>query len=166
MRIRNERPADADAIHALVAAAFRDAPHTSHTEHFIVAALRNAGQLAVSLVAEEDDGIVGYVAASPVSISDGTQAWYGLGPVAVSPARQAQGIGRRLVEQALQALRGLGAAGCVVLGEPAYYGRFGFRAEPALGLPGVPPGYFQALSFGGALPCGSVSYHEAFDAQD
>jgi putative acetyltransferase len=52
----------------------------------------------------------------------------------------------------------------VVLGEPAYYGRFGFLADPALVLPGVPPEYFQALPFGSSRPCGVVSYHAAFGA--
>ena len=59
-----------------------------------------------------------------------------------------------------------GAAGCVLLGEPAFYGRFGFKAEPQLRLPGVPPEYFQALAFGPSRPQGTVAYHAAFDARD
>jgi putative acetyltransferase len=163
--IRNEAPSDVAAIEALIAAAFLNAPHTSHTEQFIVNALREAGQLSVSLVAEDGGEIVGHVAASPVSISDGSTGWYGLGPLSVAPGRQGQGIGARLMEQALNELRGLGAAGCVLLGDPKYYGRFGFKAEPTLVLPDVPPEYFQAISFCGTVPTGTVSYHEAFDAQ-
>ncbi len=164
--IRNEAPSDAQTIEALTAAAFLEAPHSSHTEQFIVNALRRAGQLSVSLVAQDGDRIVGHVAVSPVRISDGTTGWYGLGPISVAPALQAKGIGSRLMHEALAALRGIGAAGCVVLGDPGYYGRFGFAATPALVYPGVPPQYFQALCFSGPMPAGTVAYHAAFEAQD
>ncbi|TBW33390.1 N-acetyltransferase [Azotobacter chroococcum] len=166
LRIRREILADIAPIAALTAAAFLDAPHSSHTEHFIVDALRRAGQLSLSLVAESGDAIVGHVAVSPVSISDGSTGWYGLGPLSVAPEHQGRGIGSRLVEQALAALRRRGAAGCVVLGEPEYYGRFGFRAEPALVLPGAPPEYFQAIAFRAVVPTGTVVYQKAFDAHD
>jgi putative acetyltransferase len=162
--IRPETPADVDAIHALTVAAFRDAEHTSHTEQFINDALRNAGQLTLSLVADDGGAVVGHVAISPVSLSDGSGGWFGLGPVSVLPERQGEGLGSRLIRQALDALRGQGAVGCVVLGNPDYYGRFGFRADPRLVLPEVPPEYFQALAFAGPIPEASVSYHEAFNA--
>jgi putative acetyltransferase len=67
------------------------------------------------------------------------------------------------VQTALDQLREQGASGCVVLGEPGFYGRFGFAPEPGLILPGVPPEYFQALAFGDRLPpMGEVEYHPAF----
>lgn len=163
--IRNEAPSDAGAIEAVTAAAFLNAPHATHTEQFIVNELRRAGQLTVSLVAEEENLIVGHVAVSPVTISDGSSGWYGLGPISVMPEYQNRGIGTRLMQQALEALRGLGAAGCVLLGDPEYYRRFGFRAEPALVLPDVPAEYFQAIRFRGEIPAGTVSFHEAFNAQ-
>lgn len=163
--VRPEAAADAAAIHDLTVAAFREAPHTSHTEQFIVRELRAAGALSLSLVAEDDGVVVGHVALSPVSISDGSRGWFGLGPISVRPDRQGRGVGTRLMHGALQALREQGAAGCVLLGDPAYYGRFGFRAEPGLVLPGVPPEYFQAITFGPSLPNGEVSYHAAFDAR-
>lgn len=163
--IRHETAADVADIAAVTAAAFLTAPHASQTEPFIVTALRNAAQLPVSLVAEDAGEIIGHVAVSPVSISDGATGWYGLGPISVTPRRQGQGIGSQLMRQALDELRRLDAAGCVVVGEPHYYGRFGFRAEPALVLPGVPPHYFQAIVFRDSLPSGVVSYHDAFDAQ-
>jgi putative acetyltransferase len=156
---------DASAIEALTAAAFLDASHTSHTEQFIVNALREAGQLSLSLVAEDDGAIVGHVAVSPVSISDSTDGWYGLGPISVAPERQRQGIGGQLMKQVLAALRGLGAAGCALVGESGYYGRFGFKAQSALVLPDVPLEYFQAISFHGPVPTGTVSFHEAFNAR-
>lgn len=161
---RPEQSCDVAAIRRLTAAAFLEAPHTSHTEQFIVDALRNAGELTLSLVAEDAGDIVGHVAVSPVAISGGAGGWYGLGPVSVLPGRQRRGIGTRLIDEALAALRERGASGCVVLGEPEYYGRFGFTAEPALVLPGVPPEYFQCIALHGSVPQGNVSYSAAFDA--
>lgn len=164
IRIREEQPQDIAAIEALTVSAFLNAIHTDHTEQFIVNALRNSGKLSVSLVADENGTIVGHVAVSPVTISDGASGWYGLGPISVAPEHQRRGLGARLMKQALAELRGLGASGCVVLGDPNYYARFGFRGEPPLALPGVPAGYFQALAFDGSLPTGVVSYHESFAA--
>ncbi len=164
IEIRPEIAADVAAIEAVTISAFLHAPHTSHTEHFIVDALRRAGQLTVSLVASADGVIVGHVAISPVTISDGATGWYGLGPISVAPEYQRRGIGSRLIREALRVLREPGASGCVLLGEPAYYSRFGFRVNPNLTLPGVPIEYFQAISFGASHPRGTVSYHSSFNA--
>ena len=163
--IRPERPDDAEAIHAVTAAAFLDAPHTSHTEQFIVRELRRAGHLTVSLVADFDGRVIGHVAISPVTINDDTTGWFGLGPVSVSPKYQGRGLGSRLVREALARLRAQGGRGCVLVGDPAYYGRFGFRAEPALVLPGVPPQYFQAVCLDGPIPAGTVTFDAAFEAK-
>lgn len=165
IRIRHETAEDTQAIGAVTACAFQNAPYTSHTEQHIVSGLRRAGKLAISLVAEADGSVVGHVAISPVSISSGASGWFGLGPVSVLPQHQGRGIGSQLIREALRLLRGSGASGCVVLGEPRYYGRFGFQADPHLVLPGYPPEYFQALCFDSPMPEGAVSYHEAFDAQ-
>lgn len=164
LRIREETPADRAAIHALTETAFRNAPHTSHTEQWIVDALREAGALAISLLAEDECEIVGHVAVSPVALSDGSTGWFGLGPISVAPARQRQGIGAMLTKLALDTLRERGAAGCVVLGDPAYYARFGFMPEPTLVLPGVPAEYFQAIALRGEVPAANVRYHTAFGA--
>ena len=164
MLIRTEQSTDIAAIEAVVSAAFLQAAHSSHTEQYIVHALREAHALSVSLVAIEAGNIVGHVAASPVSISDGSLAWYGLGPVAVLPTWQQQGIGKALIQAALNTLQTLGAAGCVVLGEPEYYQRFGFKTEPQLRLADVPAEYFMALAFQEELPRGVVTYHPAFNA--
>ncbi len=163
--IRQETPSDVAAIHAVTMAAFRDAPHTAHTEQFIVDALRKAGALAISLVAEQAGQVVGHVAVSPVSISDGSAGWHGLGPISVSPNLQGRGIGSLLMEAALRLLRERRAAGCVLVGDPVYYSRFGFKPESSLELPDVPPEYFQALPFGKSLPNGVVKFHEAFGAR-
>ena len=164
LEIRPETAADLAATKAVTISAFLNAQYTSHMEQFIVEALREAGQLTVSLVAKVGGTVVGHVAISPVSISDGTTGWYGLGPLSVSPEYQRRGIGSRLVRQGLRALQGHGASGCVLLGEPRYYNRFGFRVDPNLRLPGVPLEYFQALSFGDSHPRGAVLYHAAFNA--
>jgi putative acetyltransferase len=165
MLIRPETSADAAAITGVIERAFADAPHGRHTEQYIVLALRAAGALAVSLVAEQDHDVVGHVACSPVTISNGARHWYGLGPLSVEPAHQSQGIGAALVRAGLAQLRNVSAAGCVVLGDPAYYGRFGFRAVPGLVYPGPPPEYFMALVFAGPVPQGEVTYHAAFASE-
>jgi predicted N-acetyltransferase YhbS len=165
IELRPERPGDEDAIHAVTTAAFLEAPHTGHTEQFIVRELRRSGQLTVSLVAVLDGAVIGHVAISPVTIDDGTPGWFGLGPVSVTPSQQGLGIGSRLVREALQRLRAMGGSGCVLVGEPAYYERFGFRAEPRLALPGVPAQYFQALRLAGAMPAGVVTFASAFEAK-
>lgn len=164
IEIREERPNDINDIAALTEAAFRDAPHTSHTEQLIVEALRDAGKLAHSLVAVDGGQIVGHVALSPVTLSSGETGWQGLGPISVQPDRQGQGVGSRLMKAALQRLRESGAAGCVLLGDPAYYTRFGFAAYPQLVLPGVPAEYFMALPFDGEVPHADVAYDAAFEA--
>lgn len=160
LTIRAETVTDAPAIRALTEAAFADAPHRSGQEAAIVEALRDAGKLTLSLVAEEG-GIVGHVAVSPVSVA-GAEGWFGLGPVSVAPEMQGRGIGAALIGAALARLQDQGAGGCVVLGDPGYYARFGFAAVPGLRLDGVPPVYFTALRFRGALPQGAVVYHPAF----
>ncbi|HBX38237.1 MAG TPA: GNAT family N-acetyltransferase [Pseudohongiella sp.] len=161
--IRPETQADIEAIEEVIVAAFEDMPYSDHTEQIIVRQLRDAGALTVSLVAEsDDDDVVGHVAVSPVEVSDGSSGWYGLGPISVWPCCQGQGIGSRLMDAALQALREQNAQGCVLLGEPEFYGRFGFVADSGLVLPDVPPEYFQALLLQGEIPGGTVAYHPAF----
>lgn len=162
--LRPERDGDAAAIRALIAAAFLGAEHSSGTEGAIVDALRASDVLTISLVAEEDGVIVGHVAFSPVAIDGANLGWFGLGPVAVSPDHQRRGIGARLIEAGLAQLRDTGAQGCVVLGDPAYYARFGFESDPALAYPDVPAEYFQRLVLAGAAPKGEVAYHQSFAA--
>jgi putative acetyltransferase len=146
--------------------AFLNAPHASHTEQFIVNALRKAGLLTISLVADAEGTVIGHVAVSAVSISDGASGWFGLGPISVVPEHQGRGVGSRLMHEALRILRKNGAPGCVLLGEPGYYSRLGFHADPNLILPDVPPEYFQAISLDSTRPHGTVSYHEAFSARE
>ncbi len=160
--IRGERASDRGAIARLTTEAFRTAPHAGGNEAAITDELRNAGALAISLVAEQGEALVGHVAFSEVTINGEACGWLGLGPVSVLPDRQGAGVGAALIEAGLKRLREDGAAGCVVLGDPAYYPRFGFAVQPELVLPGVPEEYFMALAFGGDVPTGEVAYHPAF----
>jgi putative acetyltransferase len=129
-----------------------------------VEGLRSGGALTVSLVAEDDGEIVGHVAFSPVMIAGAAGDWYGMGPVSVRPDKQGRGLGQSLVRTGLDHLRALGAAGCVVLGAPAYYQRFGFESDPALTYGGYDSPYFQRLVFDGSPVTGDVTYHSAFEA--
>ncbi|MGE7955108.1 GNAT family N-acetyltransferase [Pseudomonas sp. NPDC089530] len=165
IQIRSEQPSDIGAIEAVTREAFLTAAHSSHTEHYIVNALREAGALSLSLVAERDGVVIGHGSVSPVTLSQGDRGWFGLAPVSVLPAYQGQGIGSLLIRQLLVQLKAQGAAGCVVLGEPDYYGRFGFLVRAGLTLPDVPAEYFQAQSFTGDWPQGEVSFHPGFAAQ-
>jgi putative acetyltransferase len=161
--IRPEIPGDAAAISSVITSAFLEAEHTGGNEALIVDKLRDAASLSVSLVATENDRIVGHIAFSPVTVDGRNEGWFGLGPVAVVPDRQGHGIGSALIEAGLDQLRMRGSRGCVVLGEPAYYGRFGFVHDANLSLAGVPPEYFQSLMFKEQPCAGLVKYHPAFD---
>jgi putative acetyltransferase len=162
--IRNEMTADVDTIAEVTAAAFADLEISNQTEPFVVAGLRAAGALTLSLVAEADGHVIGHIAFSPVTMSDGTPGWYGLGPVSVLPAHQRQGVGTALIREGLSRLREMNAQGCCLVGHPEYYRRFGFANTPELGIEGVPPEAFFALCFHGQTPRGSVAFHEAFMA--
>lgn len=164
LAIRPESVGDHAAIHKLTEMAFREAVHSSHTEQHIVDALRERGELSISLVAEDAGQLIGHVAISPISVQDGSQGWFGLGPISVLPEQQGRGVGTALMRAAIEALRAQGARGCVLLGEPGYYGRFGFRAVPDLLLPGVPAEYFQTLCLQPPMAQGEVRYSPAFDA--
>ncbi|MDH4987984.1 N-acetyltransferase [Aminobacter anthyllidis] len=163
MNIRPEGPADIDTIRALTRAAFAKAPYSSQTEAAIVDALRDAGALTLSLVAEDNGEIVGHVAFSPVTVGKDV-GWYGLGPVSVWPESQGRGIGQSLIRHGLDVLRQMGAKGCVLIGDPAYYSRFGFVADPGVSYGNIPPQYVQRLAFGQHIPSGEILYHAGFEA--
>jgi len=162
--IRSETDADIDAITTVTIAAFETLEVSNQTEHFIIQALRAAKALTISLVAESNDRVVGHIAFSPVTISDGTQNWYGLGPVSVLPERQRQGIGTALIHEGLSRLKDMHARGCCLVGHPDYYKKLGFENMPGLVHEGVPPDVFLALAFDGDIPQGTVAFHGGFKA--
>lgn len=163
--VRPESPADVDAIERVVAAAFG-----RMAEAHLVAELRRAGVLALSLVAESEGEVVGHIAFSPALVDGGTvpaPAVLALGPLAVVPAQQGRGWGGLLVRHGLRH-SALVARGVVVLGHPTYYPRFGFVPASRFGLHSsydVPDEVFMALALrprwlNGVT--GQVRYHEAF----
>ncbi|MGF9567435.1 N-acetyltransferase [Neorhizobium sp. JUb45] len=162
MILRPEQPGDVAAIAAVTAEAFAGAPHSDGSEPAIIDRLRAAAALAVSLVAVDDAAVIGHIAFSRVRFSSGEPDWYALGPVSVLPKHQGRGVGGDLIRDGLQALKARGAAGCVLLGEPAYYTRFGFLSGAGLTTPGLPPEYLMALPLRGQVPSGILSFHAAF----
>ena len=163
MRIRDEIPGDEAAIHKLTKAAFAPVEMSDGSEPQIVDGLRANGDLALSLVAVDDEQIIGHVAFSPVTVSGTDGRWFGLGPISVHPDRQRAGIGRQLIEEGLTRLRSFDAAGCVLLGDPAYYGRFGFTSTGDLTYGEVPTEYVQELAFRNKPAKGEVRYSSAFE---
>lgn len=164
MIIRKETVADIEAITEITISAFRTHPISKHTEQFIIKALRAAGALTLSLVAEIEGRVVGHIAFSPVIMSDGTKDWYGLGPVSVLPEYQKQGICKALINEGLSLLKELGGQGCALVGYPDYYKRFGFRNYPKLIHDGIPQEFFLVLPFNEKIPQGIVVFHEGFMA--
>jgi putative acetyltransferase len=162
--VRNETHDDVGAITEVTVAAFKTLEISSHTEQFIIEALRAAKALTVSLVAELDGRVIGHIAFSPVTISDGTPNWYGLGPVSVLPEHQRKGIGQALIQEGLSRLKDMKAQGCCLVGHPDYYRKFGFKNMTGLVHAGVPREVFFALSFDGHIPQGTVAFHEGFKA--
>ena len=163
--IRNERDTDINAISEVTVAAFKTLEISNHTEQFIIKALRASGALTISLVAENDGQVVGHIAFSPITISDGTRNWYGLGPVSVLPEYHRQGIGKALINEGLSRLKAMKAQGCCLVGHPDYYIKFGFINISGLAHEGVPPEVFFALPFDQKIPQGKVEFHEGFWAK-
>ena len=164
--LRKETVADIETITEVTMAAFKDHPIGHQTEQFIIKALRKADALALSIVAELDGRVVGHIAFSRVTISDGTPDWHGLGPISVLPEYQKQGIGKSLVNEGLSSLKALGGQGCALVGDPNYYKQLGFRNFPELVYEGVPQEVFLVLPFNEKVPQGTVVFQEAFLAID
>ena len=163
--IRDQREADFAAVHKLVIAAFKTLPVACGREQFIMDALWTSGAATVALVAEDGGEIVGQAAFSKVTVGGQDVGWHGCGPVSVLPERHKQGIGSALMRAGLERLRALGSKGCVVVGDPNYYPRFGFANTDAMFEPGVPPEVFMVICFAGKMPNGEVKFDEAFEAK-
>jgi putative acetyltransferase len=111
-----------------------------------------------------ENEVVGHVAFSPITIDGADVGWFGLGPVSVRPDLHGKGIGSAIIKEGMECLRIAGAKGCVVLGDPNYYRRFGFEPDRAIRFKGVPPEYFMRISLDGSLAIGGVAYHAGFSA--
>lgn len=157
--IRPEAPDDAPSIDAVIEAAFGQ-----RDEADLVRALReDAGWLPdLSLVAVEEQLVVGHIALTRATV-DGAPT-LALAPLSVRPDHQRLGIGSQLVREALRRAGDAAESAVVVLGDPAYYGRFGFRPARDLGITG-PFGdidEFQALALSEAAPTGRITYAAPF----
>lgn len=158
MLIRPEIDADIDAIYDLTQRAFAPMPFSDGKEGDCINKLRSDGDLTISLVAIEGDTIIGHIAFSPITIGGVSDDWYGLGPVAAEPERQKTGIGGALIKQGLETIKGLGANGCALIGDPNYYCRFGFVGDGRLTYHDLPSDVVQWLSFTEAKPQGVLKY--------
>lgn len=165
MKIRPETEQDQLPIHRVNAEAFE-----TETEATLVDALRNSGIPLISLVAEQDDTVVGHVLFSPMTDAQGNHVPIaGLAPVAVAPGHQKQGIGSALIRAGLEQCRAAGYQAVIVLGHPGYYPRFGFVPASHFGIRcqyDAPDEAFMALELlPGALTeiAGVVKYHPLFD---
>ena len=166
MIVRSETVHDFDAIRRVNIEAFKDHPYSRQTEHLIVEALRVAGALEISLVAEDGGQVLGHIAFSRATIGDASRDWFILGPIAVLPEHQGSGIGRALVEAGLAAIRAHGAAGCVLVGDPAFYNHFGFRQYPGVTCAGVPDENVLCIPLADdAVPTGALAHHDAFNVE-
>lgn len=161
MLIRDETTQDIPAISRVVTEAMLLLPQSTGTEARIVEALRRDDALTLSLVAEDSTVVIGHLAASMARIGD-QDGWGLIGPLAVLPAHHGQGVGSALMHEAIARLRRNGCRGVALVGDPAYYGRFGFHAYAGFGFDGCPPEVVQALPFDGHEPAGQLAHHPAF----
>ena len=177
--VRDERPEDHVAVAAVHRAAFEN-----EAEGDLVAALRGEGGVISLVAVDATDAVVGHIAFSPATLpprapaarphdcAEGSRPAFALAPLGVLPAHQRSGIGTVLTEEGLARCRAIGAGAVIVLGDPAYYPRFGFRPAETWGLRSrwdVPPGVLQAMELvAGSLEdrAGRVAYHPAFDLLD
>ena len=162
--IRAEQAGDKVAIHDLVARAFAPMPFSDGDEQDLVDALRDSGDLALSLVAVTAEGvIIGHIGFSPAAIDQIDCGWLQMAPVSVSPEVQFKGIGSALIESGIAQLRTKGANGVAVVGNPAYYERFGFTEIAGLApLSDHDKPYFRAMALTGEMPKGTLRYAAAF----
>ena len=160
--IRHEQADDFEAIREVTKLAFTGMPFADGDEHELTDALRTAGVLAVSLVAERHGQVIGHVAISVAFPEDGSLGWYALGPASVHPAHQGSGAGSALIRKGLEELETLGASGCILTGDPGFYGRFGFRLEPSLAPPEEPREYFMVKVICGQRTTRPILFHRAF----
>ncbi|WP_204478324.1 GNAT family N-acetyltransferase [Aeromonas veronii] len=162
--LRTERPGDMLPVYELLSAAFGRSDEAE-----LVNRLRECGAAVVTMVEEEEYEFMGHLMLSPITINGMEGPWLGLAPVAVHPDWQGQGIGSDLIREGLDTALEMDWKGVVVLGDPAYYSRFGFRPASEFGLHciyEVPADCFMAMELqerGFVGVQGEVLYHPLFD---
>jgi putative acetyltransferase len=160
--VRPERAGDEAAIFDLTARAFAPMPYSEGDEQHLIDILRARNALALSLVAVKDEQVIGHVAFSPATAADGSQGWFALGPVSIEPQLQRRGIGSLLIETGLADLRARRAAGCILVGNVAYYARFGFALRADLAPEGYPAAHFMVLPLAAGEARTIVDFDPAF----
>lgn len=158
MEIRQEKSSDIDEVRRLVEFAFKPVEFSDDTEALALDMMREDGDLLLSLVAVENDEILGHIAFSCVKTGDEEGKWCALGPIAVLPKHQKRGVGKRLIEKSLFYLKEQNVKGCVLIGDPNYYNRFGFVSDDSITYRDVPSRYVQWLSFSGSQPVGELLF--------
>jgi len=161
MIIRPETSDDYEVIQSLTNAAFEPKPFGDGNEGDIISAMRIAGDLLLSLVAEEDGAVIGQASFSPVKIACAGR-WASLGPIAVVETRQRQGIGSELAKQGLNWLEQQGYDGCVLIGNPKVYGSMGF-VSGGLTYRDLPEHLPQYVSLSGLVPSGEITFATALE---
>lgn len=136
--IRQEYKNDFGAVHRVIEEAFRTAPYSDQDEHYLVQRLRLSDAFIpeLSLVAEKEGKIVGHILLTRIKIKDSSNIYesLALAPVSVLPAFQGKGIGGSLIREAHDIARNLGHTSIVLLGDEAYYPRFGYTQASAYGI--------------------------------
>ncbi|QAT62933.1 N-acetyltransferase [Acidilutibacter cellobiosedens] len=170
--IRQETEKDYKLSETVVEKAFKNAEHTDHKEHLLVAKLRKGGAFIpeLSLVAELDGEIVGHIMLTKLLIENEGSKYdsLALAPVSVVPEHQNKGIGSALISESLKIAKEIGFKSVIVLGHDKYYPRFGFKPASTWGIKApfdVPDEFFMALELGdGALEdiSGTVVYSKEF----
>lgn len=162
LKIRTEQASDIFDIDKVTELAFHGMPYSGGDESEIIARLRQASALSCSLVAVDGDQLLGHVAFSPATLGSDDEHWFALGPVSVMPKSQGCGIGSKLIEAGLGQLQSQGALGCILVGNPDYYRRFGFVLSPENCAKDEPPEYFMMKQFKPSEVSGRFSFHRAF----
>jgi putative acetyltransferase len=160
--IREEVPSDKMAIFQITEAAFRGRPYAGGDEQDLIDGLRACGALSLSLVILDREDVIGQVTFSPAGTGDDSGPWFALGPVSVIPDRQSQKIGSELIIEGLARIEAMGALGCILTGDPAYYKRFGFEFSPKNVPVNEPEEFFMLKLFGDNKANGMFAFHEAF----
>ncbi|GAB5487337.1 MAG: N-acetyltransferase [Parasphingorhabdus sp.] len=160
-----EQAGDEKAISDLTERAFTPMPFSEGDEQGLINVLRDHDALTISLVAKQDDKIVGHIAFSPAFPDDGSDGWYTLGPVSVEPELQKMGVGSQMIRKGLNMLQDRNANGCILIGNPEYYRRFGFEAAPESCPDGEPAEYYQMIWFGDEKPQQVIGFHKLFHAE-
>jgi putative acetyltransferase len=162
IEIRDEFPIDYEQITKITIAAFTGHPYSNCKEYILVQKLREKKSMTVSLVAIVNGEVAGHIAFSPVLIAGKSCDWYGVGPLSVNPELQKQGIGSALMKAGIEKIKALGGKGCVLVGDPDYYVRFGYRNSDVMTFSHAPKENFMIIEFGGGEIPGEVDFDAAF----